>query len=92
MVRLDSVRDRTFMHTSDAPHKKAETMVAIAPKSISINPGRGITMAPAKPNAIAVMRRARITSPRKRAAINVLNSGPVKFNAATVANGVTARA
>jgi hypothetical protein len=51
------------------------------------NPGRRVIMVPVKPMARAVMRRARMGSPKKTTAITVAKRGAEKPSAATLARG-----
>ena len=70
----------------------AEARAKRAGQASIASPGRRITMAPTKPTAVAVQRRARTVSFRISAAPTVANSGVVNCRAVVSAIGIWASA
>ena len=79
------------MSISATLHSSEEKSTSSAPVSSTWKPGRRMTSAPKKPRKMAVQRRQRNTSPRKRALNRAVNSGAVKESAVARAIGVSER-
>ena len=85
-------RDSILTAVWFAAISSAENSAAAIARSIATIPGLSTIIAPAKPTATAVQRRARMTSPSTSTAATEANSGMVKLSAVASASGMRASA
>ena len=85
-------RDSSFTAVWLTAISMAENSTSSAAPVIVAKPGLRTIMAPAKPTAMAVQRRARIVSPSVSTAAIEANSGMVKLSAVASASGMRASA